>query len=76
MSPTLAKASTTSVVRVREVQEYDIEVIATGNDREDARLARHKFLDMTIDEQSGSSVGVTARTFEIGEDQFDDDELS
>lgn len=76
MSPALAKGTITSVVRVREMQEYDIEVITTENDREDARLARRKFLEMTIDEQSANSVGISARTFEAGEDQFDDDELN
>jgi hypothetical protein len=33
-------------------------------------------MDMTIDEQSANSVGVSARSFAAGEDEFDDDELT
>ncbi len=70
-------AATTRVVRVRETQEYDVEVMAATEDsREVARLARRRFMSMTIDEQSANSVGVAARSFEAGENEFDDDELA
>jgi|SRR5580693_6592297 hypothetical protein len=70
-------AATTRVVRVRETQQYDVEVMAATEDsREVARLARRRFMDMTIDEQSANSVGVSARSFAAGEDEFDDDELT
>lgn len=64
------------VVRVRETQEYDVEVTATGNSREAAKLAHRKFLGMTVNEQAANSVGVTERSFEAGEDEFDEDELT
>ncbi len=66
----------THVVRVRETQEYDIEVSTSGRCRDAARAARLKFIGMTVVEQASNSVGVTGRTFEIGEDDFDDDELA
>jgi hypothetical protein len=66
----------THVVRVRETQEYDIEVSTSGTSRDAARAARLQFMGMTIVEQASNSVGVTGRTFEIGEDDFDDDELA
>jgi len=64
------------VVRVREMQEYDIEVITTGSSRQAVKLARKKFLDMTVDEQATNSVGVMSRSFEVGEEYFDDDDLA
>jgi hypothetical protein len=73
---TLSKTSNVRVVRVRETQEYDIEVLTFGSDHETAKLARRKFMGMTVDEQAASSVGVSARRFEVGDDQFDDDELA
>jgi hypothetical protein len=66
----------THVVRVRETQEYDIEVSTSGTSRDAARAARLKFMGMTVVEQASNSVGVTGRTFETGEDHFDDDELA
>jgi hypothetical protein len=66
----------THVVRVRETQEYDIEVAASGDSRDAAKLARHRFLGMTIAEQASNSIGVTGRTFVVGEDGFDEDELA
>jgi hypothetical protein len=33
-------------------------------------------MDMTPDEQASKSVGVTGRSFEIGEEEFDEDEFS
>jgi hypothetical protein len=66
----------THVVRVREKQEYDIEVSISGTGRDAARAARLKFMAMTVVEQASNSVGVTGRTFETGEDDFDDDELA
>jgi hypothetical protein len=35
------------VVRVRETQEFDVEVATTGDSREAAKLARRNFLGMT-----------------------------
>jgi len=64
------------VVRVRETQEYDIEVSTLGTSRDAARAARLKFLGMTVVEQASNSIGVAGRTFEIGDDDFDDDELA
>ena len=69
-------AIVTHVVRVRETQEYDIEVATSGDSREAAKLARHRFLDMTVVEQASNSIGVTGRTFAVGEDGFDDDEFA
>lgn len=65
----------THVVRVRETQEYDIEVATSGESRDAAKLARHRFLGMTLVEQASNSIGVTGRTFAVGEDGFDEDEL-
>jgi hypothetical protein len=76
MSLTMNDAVVVHVVRVRETQEYDIEVTTTGGSREAARLARRKFLSMTTDEQTANSVGVTGRTFETRGDEFDEDELT
>ena len=64
------------VVRVRETQEYDIEVTTAGDSREAARLARLKFLGMTVNQQAANSVGATGRTFETGESEYDEDELT
>lgn len=66
------------VVRVRETQEYDIEVTTTTPDGSlgAARQARVKFLDMMVKEQSANSVGITSRVFEVGGEEFDDDELA
>jgi len=66
------------VVRVRETQEYDIEVTATTADGglEAARQARLKFMGMTVEEQSANSVGVTSRIFEVEDEEFDEDELT
>ena len=66
----------THVVRVRETQEYDIEVSTSGTSRDAVSAARLKFMGMTVVEQASNSIGVTGRTFEIGEDDFDDDELA
>jgi hypothetical protein len=64
------------LVRVRETQEYDVEVTTTGNGRDAAKLARRRFLDMTADEQAANSVGITERSFEADEELFDEDELA
>lgn len=64
------------VVRVREVQEYELEVTTGGSSREAAKLARQIFLSMTADEQAASSIGVTARSFEVGDEEFDEDGLA
>jgi hypothetical protein len=71
-------AAVVLVVRVRETQEYDIEVTATTADGglEVARQARLKFLGMTVVEQSTNSVGVTSRVFEVEDEEFDDDEFA
>ena len=69
-------AVTLRVVRVRETQEYDIEVATGGDDWEAARSARGRFLDMTARQQAASSVGVTGRYFEAGDGVFDEDELT
>jgi hypothetical protein len=66
----------THVVRVRETQEYDIEVATSGDSRDAARLARNRFLGMTVVEQASNSIGVTGRTFAVGDDGFDEDELA
>jgi hypothetical protein len=76
MTLTLAEASKVRIVRIRETQEYDIEVLTIGNDQEAANLARRRFMGMTAAEQAANSVGVSSRSFEVGEDQFDDDELA
>jgi len=72
----VADVSVTHVVRVRETQEYDIEVATPGDSRDAAKLARHRFLSMTVVEQESNSIGVTGRTFAVGEDGFDEDELA
>ena len=59
--------SITHVVRVSESQEYDIEVATSGGSRDAAKLARRKFLGMTVVEQASNSIGVTDRTFAVGE---------
>lgn len=66
------------IVRVRETQEYDIEVTATTADGglNAASQARLKFLGMTVQEQSANSVGVASRAFEVEDEVFDDDELA
>jgi hypothetical protein len=64
------------VVRVREVQEYEVEVMIGGSSRAAAKLARQRFLSMTADEQATNSIRVTARSFEVGDDEFDEDELA
>lgn len=64
------------VVRVREMQEYDIEVTTAGSSREAAKLARRRFLGMTVDEQATNSIGVTSRNFGVGEENFDEDDLA
>jgi hypothetical protein len=71
-----AGSAITHVVRVRETQEYDVEVVTSSDSRDAARLARLRFLGMTVVEQASNSVGVTSRTFEVGEDDFDEDELA
>jgi DNA mismatch endonuclease Vsr len=76
MTTTLAGTSSIRIVRVRETQEYEIEVPPAANDLDAANLARREFLDMTVEEQAAHSVGVSSRSFEVGEDQFDDDELA
>lgn len=77
MTLTNTDAAIMHVVRVRETQEYEVEIMApTGDSREVARLARRRFMRMTIDEQLANSVGVAARSFEAGENEFDDDELA
>ena len=76
MPITVADTVVAHVVRVREMQEYDIEVTTTGNSREAAKLARRRFLGMTAKEQAANSVGVTGRTFEAGEEEFEEDELT
>ena len=75
MTPTDSAAAL--VVRLRETQEYDIEVAATTADGglEAARQARLKFLGMTVEEQSANSVGVTSRVCEVEDEEFGDDEL-
>jgi hypothetical protein len=64
------------VVRIRETQEYDIEVATAGTSLEAAKLARQRFLGMRVDEQAANSIGVTARSFEAGGHEFDEDELA
>ena len=72
----VSDAAIMRVVRIRETQEYDVEVATTGDGREAAKLARRRFMDMTVVEQASNSIGVTGRTFEVGEDDFDEDELA
>jgi hypothetical protein len=74
--PPMNDAVVVHVVRVRETQEYDVEVTTTGGSLEAAGLARRRFLSMTTDEQAANCVGVIGRTFEAGEDEFDEDELT
>ena len=78
MAVTATDSGAALVVRVRETQEYDIEVAATAADGAlvAARQARLKFLGMTVEEQSANSVGVTSRVFEVEDEEFDDDELA
>jgi hypothetical protein len=78
MALTGTNKTTVLVVRVRETQEYDVEVTATIADGglEAARQARFKFLGMMVEEQSANSVGVTSRVFEVGDEEFEDDELA
>jgi hypothetical protein len=78
MAVTATDSPTALVVRLRETQEYDIEVAGTNADGglEAARQARLKFLGMTVGEQSANSVGVTSRVFEVEDKEFDDDELA
>jgi hypothetical protein len=78
MAVTGTDAAVALIVRVRETQEYDIEVTATAAEGglEAARRARLKFLDMTIEEQSANCVGVTSRVFDVEDEEFDDDELT
>jgi hypothetical protein len=76
MPLTITDIAVVHVVRVRETQEYDIEVTTGGGSRAAAKLARRKFLGMTVDEQAATSVGVTGRSFEAGADEFDEDELT
>ncbi|MFZ0782161.1 MAG: hypothetical protein WAM86_13545 [Candidatus Sulfotelmatobacter sp.] len=75
---TAADSHAAIVVRVRETQEYDIEVPAgiVGQGLEAVRRARLKFLGMTVEEQSANSVGVTSRIFEIEDEKYDDDGLA
>jgi hypothetical protein len=61
---------------VRETREYDIEVATSGTRRDAAKAARLRFLGMTVVDQASNSVGVTERTFGIGEADFDEDELA
>jgi hypothetical protein len=75
MALTASDAAIVHVVRVREIQEYEVEVVTAGNSREAAKLARLRFLGMTASEQAANSIGVTARGFEVGEDEFDEDDL-
>jgi hypothetical protein len=74
----VADTEVVRVVRIRETQEYDIEVPTKAPEAglEAARLARLKFLGMTVEEQSANSVGVTSRVFEVEDGEFDDDELA
>jgi hypothetical protein len=67
---------TVHVVRVRETQEYNVEVTTDGDSRDAARLARQKFLHMTVDEQATNSIGIVGRSLEAGEDEFDEDDLA
>ena len=77
MAVTATDSTAALVVRVRETQEYDIEVAATTcSGLGAARRARLKFLGMTVEEQSANSVGVTSRVFEVEDEEFDDDELA
>ena len=76
MPLTTADVSVVHIVRVRETQQYDIEVATTGGSRQAARVARRRFLGMTIEEQARRSVGVTSRTFETDKGEFDEDEFS
>ncbi len=71
-----AGIAVTYVVRVRETQEYDIEVATSGDSRDAAMLARLRFLGMTVVEHASNSIGVTGRTFAVGEDGFDEDEFA
>lgn len=63
------------VVRVRETQEYDVEVRARSP-RGAAALARESFLKMSVSEQAQNSVGVTDRSFEAVDQLFDEDEFA
>jgi hypothetical protein len=72
----VTNAQAVQQVRIRETQEYDVEVPTAGDSRMAARLARRRFLGMTVEEQAANSIGVTTRSFEVGEDEFDEDELT
>jgi hypothetical protein len=76
MTSNATNTAVAQVVRVRETQEYEVEVVSTGNSRELAKLARQRFLSMTVDEQAANSIGITARSFEVGGNEFDEDELA
>jgi hypothetical protein len=76
MAPKATNTAVAQVVRVREVQEYEVEVMTGTSSREAAKLGRQRFLRMTADEQCANSIGVTARSFEVGDDEFDEDELA
>lgn len=65
-------SSISRTVRVRETQEYDVEVATSRDDRDAASLARRIFMNMTAVEQAESAVGITERSF----DEFDEDELT
>jgi hypothetical protein len=73
---TATNVAVTYVVRIREIQEYDLEVITAGGSRDAAKLARRRFLSMTVNEQAANSVAITERTFEVEENEFDEDELA
>jgi hypothetical protein len=64
------------VVRVRETQEYEVEVMTAGGSREAARVARCKFLGMSTARLAANSIGVIGRTFETAEQEYDEDELA
>jgi hypothetical protein len=72
----LKAVSKSVIVRVRETQEYDIEVTTSGDSRDAAKLARSRFTSMTAVEQAENSIGVSGRSFEVGDDGFDEDELA
>jgi hypothetical protein len=74
--PLVADTGTVHVVRIRETQEFDLEVTTTGDSRAAAQLARRRFLDMTVVEQAANSIGVAGRSFEAGDEEFDEDELA
>jgi hypothetical protein len=71
-----ADTGTVHIVRIRETQEYEVEVTTISSSRVAAQLARRKFLDMTVVEQAATSVGISGRSFEAGDKEFDEDELA